>query len=563
MTSPSRSPTPTRAEEEQELSAVLASPAIARSTNLVRLLTFICQKYFDGKADEIKETAIAIQALGRRAEDFDSQVDPIVRVTARTLRKRLGDYYRREGAAHSVQLDLPTGQYVPRFARRESSPGPSPAGAGEPASPSPTSNDATKVAISRPRPILLLGAGSVLLLAGFAIGWWWGARAAVTRSCPPCAGGIWGSPIWSDEFDGASGAAPDARRWAFDVGNNSGWGNGELEVYCAPGSSHPPPCEASHPNAFLDGEGNLVVTAVRTASGTWTSARLKTQGLAEFRFGRIETRMRLPQGTGLWSSFWMLGSDVREVGWPACGSISLMENVPLRPTTNGLGPHMVRSTIHGPGYFGGNGIWQNYTLPSGGRVDDEYHLYGVIWSPQMLQFYVDDPENVFFVRMAGDLPEGGHWVFDHPFFVLISLAVGGQWPGPPDESTSSPARLLVDYVRVYRASTVPGPRMSAKRLALRVGETGTSTVRLSSASGTPRVALSCSGAPENATCTLNPPVVDFSTTGDQTTTLRLATAPRGAGHPEAAPGDYRLRVTAITVSGDTSSVEVPVALAAH
>jgi len=548
-----------RAEEEQELAAVLASPAIARSTNLVRMLTFICQRTFEGKADEIRETSIAIQALGRRAEDFDSQADPIVRVTARTLRKRLDEYYQHEGATHAVRLELPTGQYVPRFVRRAV----------------PVASDVQGTAAvagvpaagpRRTRPGLapLLTAGLAVALAGFGLGWWMGSRGAVAKNCPPCTCGIWGSPVWSDEFEGARGAAPDPQRWAFDVGNNSGWGNGELEVYCAPGSSHPPPCEAESPNAFLDGEGNLVVAARRTPNGTWTSARLKSEGRAEPRFGRIEARMRLPQGAGLWSAFWMLGANIGEVAWPDCGSISLMENVAKRPSTNGLGPHMVRSTIHGPGYSGGNGLWQSYALPDRGRVDDPgYHVYGIIWSPQMLQFYVDDPDNVFFVRTSSDLPRGTRWVFDHPFFIVISLAVGGQWPGPPDETTPSPARLLVDYVRVYRAGMVPAPRLSAAPLVVKVGEAGASAVRLRSSSGSPRVALSCSGAPERCSCTLDPPVVDFSTTQEQTTTLRLSTVAAGADHLMAAPGSHRLRVTAVTVSGDASSIDVPLTVVAE
>ncbi len=563
MTSPTPPTAPTRAEEQQELAAVLGFPPIARSTSLVRLLSFICEKYFGDKANEIRETTIALQALGRRAEDFDSQLDPIVRVTARTLRKRLEEFYRHEGSTHTVHLELPTGQYVPRFVRRDAPPVPSPVLAlAAPSSPSgapPSEGAAAAPRWARSRPAALLLAGLLVSLASFALGRWSGTHGAGAKDRSPCSCGIWGSPVWSDEFNGGSGTAPDPQRWTFDVGNNSGWGNGELEVYCAPGSSHPPPCDSNHPNAFHDGEGNLVIAANRSANGTWTSARLKTQGLADFRYGRIEARMRLPQGPGLWSSFWMLGANIGKVTWPDCGSMTLMENVTMRPTTNGLGPHMVRSTIHGPGYFGGNGIWQNYTLPGGGSVDDaDYHVYGAIWSPQMIQFYVDDPDNVFFVRTATDLPTGGRWAFDHPFFIVISLAIGGQWPGPPDATTPNPSRVLVDYVRVYRAAPVAGPKMSVPALAVKAGETGSATVRLTSTSGTPRVALSCSGAPENTTCALNPPVVDFSTTAEQTTRLTLATtAGGGAGRPTAAPGRYRLHVTAVTVSGDTSDAEVP------
>lgn len=566
MTSEARPPSLTREEEQKELASVLAVPAFARSTNLVRLLTFICEKYFEGKTEEIRETTIAIHALGRRAEDFDSQVDPIVRVTARTLRKRLEEYYRHEGRTHAVQLDLPTGQYVPQFIQRETlppeSPGPTVPFTGAVAAPPATGASPGWL---RWRLGVLLVAGLLACLASFWLGRRMGAtRATASSACPPCPCGIWDAPVWSDEFDSPAGTAPDPAKWTYDIGNSNGWGNGELEVYCAPGASHPPPCDSQHPNSFQDGQGNLVIAATRTASGTWTSARIKTQGLAVFRYGRIEARLRLPQGAGLWSSFWMLGANIQEVSWPDSGSISLMENVSMRPTTNGLGPHMVRSTIHGPGYFGGNGIWQNYTLPDGGRVDDGgYHVYGAIWSPQMIQFYVDDPENVFFVRTASELPTGGRWAFDHPFFIVMSLAIGGQWPGPPDGTTPNPSLMLIDYVRVYRAATVVGPKMSASTIAVKAGATGSSTVRLTSTSGTPRVALACSGVPPNATCTLNPPVADFSNTATQTITLTVGTtSSAGPARALTPAGRYRIKMTAITVSGDASTADVPLTVTA-
>lgn len=534
MTSPAPTTAPSRAEEREALQAVLASPGIARSTNLVRLLTFISEKYFEGRSEEIRETTIAIQALGRRAEDFDSQADPIVRVTARTLRKRLEELYQREGLDHPVRILLPTGQYVPQFVRRSVPPASVP---------------------QQPRSRFALPAATVLcLLAGYGLGRWSGHPALVAPTTPcPC--GIWGSPAWSDEFDGPQGAAPDPARWTFDVGNNDGWGNAELQTYCAPGSAEPP-CDPKAPNAFQDGDGHLVLAALQGPGGRWTSARLKTRPGAELRYGRIEARMRLPQGPGLWSSFWLLGADIEKVGWPECGSISVMENVPMRPATNGLGPYMVRSTIHGPGYFGGNGMWQNYTLPDGARVDDEYQVYGAIWSPQMIQFYAGDPENVFFVRTAADLPTGGRWAFDHPFTLLLSLAVGGQWPGPPDETTPSPARMSIDYVRVYAASRVAGPAMEVAPLSLDAGGTATGNLTLRGTSGTPRIALTCTGTPPGVTCGLNPPVVDFSRTASQTATLTVTAASRLV----AAPGRHSLHVQALTVSGDTSRVEVPLTI---
>ncbi len=570
--SPHRTSEPTREEQRQELARLLEYPGIARSANLVRLLTFVCEKQFEGKTEELRESGIAIHALGRRAEDFDPQVDPIVRVTARTLRQRLADYYRAEGSSHDVELVLPTGQYVPHFVRRK-------AGARlvtETVAPPPVSEAEEAPAASRnaeqpspaarsgrltPKTYRALGL-AFLGLAACALSFWVGraTRASGSGGGAPCPCGIWGSPIWSDEFEGAKGALPDPAVWAYDVGSG-GWGNGEVEVYCDPRSASPAPCSTSHPNAYLDGNGNLVIEA-RRQGGTWTSARLKTMGLHEFEYGRIEARMKLPVGAGLWPAFWLLGANIVQVAWPHSGSITIAENAPDRPDTNGLGPTMVRSTLHGPGYFGGNGLWQNFTLPSGGRVDDDsFHVYGVIWSPEMVQFYVDDPSNVFFVVTPSQLPTGGRWAFDHPFFLVLNLAVGGQWPGPPTASTPDPARILVDYIRHYQPTRVSGPRMAASAIAVRTGETASGTVRLTSMLGTGHVSLSCSGAPAGSQCTLSPPVVDFTSAAAQAVTLTLTTASSsGPSRVVAAAGSYGLKVTAVTVSGDKSTVDVPLTI---
>ena len=148
--------------------------------------------------------------------------------------------------------------------------------------------------------------------------------------------------IWSDEFDGPVNSSPDSSNWKFETGNNNGWGNAELEYYCPP-SNNTSPCSTANPNAFLDGNGNLVIQATKTPSGTWTSARMKTEGLHEFQYGRIEARMKLPPGAGLWPAFWMLGTNIGSVGWPTCGEQDIMEWVPqYTPTTTS-------STVHGPG----------------------------------------------------------------------------------------------------------------------------------------------------------------------------------------------------------------------
>jgi beta-glucanase (GH16 family) len=393
----------------------------------------------------------------------------------------------------------------------------------------------------------------LVLVAASLASFWLGRRSAGREEAAPKPIEVWGSPVWSDEFDGPRGSVPDSATWTYDVGNNAGWGNKELEVYCAALSAMPP-CDPANPNAFHDGDGNLVIRAIRTPAGQWTSARLKTQGLREVHYGRVEARMKLPVGTGLWSAFWMLGADIARTGWPGSGSIDVVENV-----AQGLGPSTIRSTIHGPGYAGVNGMWQDFTLPSGGRVDDAgYHTYGVIWSPRMLQFYVDGPTNVFFVRTASDVPPEGRWAFDHPFFLLLSLAVGGQWPGPPDEGTPNPSEILVDYVRAYEAAPVPAPTLSATPIRVAAGQADTSNIRLSAPIGAGRAYVSCSGAPEHATCSLNTPVVDFTTTGTDTAILTIITkSGSGIGRLVTPRGHYALTVTAVSVSGEISRLSIP------
>ena len=247
---------------------------------------------------------------------------------------------------------------------------------------------------------------------------------------------------WSDEFNGPAGSFPDPTNWTYDVGGG-GWGNAELEVYCAAGS-HAAPCSAATPNVFMDGSGNLVIRAMTTPSGTWTSTRMKTEGLQQFQYGRIEARIKLTVGDGLWPAFWMLGTNIGSVGWPNCGESDLMEWVPQYTATT------TSSTDHGPGYSGGSGIGARYIFPNGGQVDDSgYHTYGVVWSPYEMQFYRDDWTKPFLTVTPTFIPPGSQWVFNHPFFILLNEAIGGNFPKPgPDSSTPSPADMLVDYVRV-------------------------------------------------------------------------------------------------------------------
>ena len=249
--------------------------------------------------------------------------------------------------------------------------------------------------------------------------------------------------VWSDEFNGAAGSLPDANKWTYDVGGG-GWGNNEEEYYCAAGSNSYP-CNSATPNAALDGNGNLVVSAIYNGS-TWTSARMKTQSVENLQYGRIEARMKLPMGAGIWPAFWVLGSNINTAGWPLCGEMDIMESVPQ------FGASKTSSTIHGP-FSGGNGVGSAYVFPNGGTISD-FHTYGVTWSPNQAQFYRDDPNNPYFtIQNTTDIP--GDWVFNHPFFIIMNLAMGGYFPGYTDSTTPNPSVMTVDYVRVYRAPNTP------------------------------------------------------------------------------------------------------------
>jgi beta-glucanase (GH16 family) len=248
--------------------------------------------------------------------------------------------------------------------------------------------------------------------------------------------------VWSDEFDGPDGSGVDREKWVPEVGGH-GWGNNELQFY-----------RDELANAHLEG-GNLVITAIQeryTSGGTtrdFTSARLKTQGTFEQPYGRFEARLQVPFGQGIWPAFWMLGSDIGTVGWPVCGEIDVMENIGREPT-------LVHGTVHGPGYSGANGPGAAYSLPDEAPFADDFHLFAVEWEPEAIRWYVDGVH--FHTLTPADLPASARWVFDHPFFMLLNVAVGGNWPGNPDATTQFPQRLLVDYVRVYRA----GPPVVAR-----------------------------------------------------------------------------------------------------
>jgi len=276
------------------------------------------------------------------------------------------------------------------------------------------------------------------------------AAATVLAAAAPAHAQTW-NLIWSDEFNGTAGAFPDSTKWNYDVGNNGGWGNGESEFYCAAGSNAAP-CSAANPNAFMNGSGSLVIRARRDAAGTWTSTRMLTSGKFSVQFGRIEARMRLVAANGLWPAFWMLGSNIGSVGWPSCGETDIMEWV------DNYGPSVTSSALHGPGYSGGGNIGVQSGFPGGTRVDDpNYHVYGVIWSQDRIQFYRDSITNITRTITPANIPSGTTWAYNHPFFLLLNQAVGGNWFPGPDGSTPAVNDVLVDYVRVYQAGASGPP----------------------------------------------------------------------------------------------------------
>lgn len=232
--------------------------------------------------------------------------------------------------------------------------------------------------------------------------------------------------VWHDEFDGI---ALDTTKWVRETGG-TGWGNGELEFYTD-----------RVENARV-ANGYLVIEARREPFGNraYTSARLKTQGFGAWQFGRIEARIQIPRGQGLWPAFWMLGDNIAQVGWPGCGEIDIMESI-------GKEPARVHGTVHGPGYSGANGITGFYDLPAG-AIADTFHVFAVEWQPGTIQWYVDS--TLYRTVNARDVPGAGTWVFDHPFFIILNVAVGGYWPGNPDTTTVFPQTMRVDYVRVYQ-----------------------------------------------------------------------------------------------------------------
>jgi beta-glucanase (GH16 family) len=257
-----------------------------------------------------------------------------------------------------------------------------------------------------------------------------------------------GTLVWSDEFNTptATTAQPNPAVWAYDTGN-SGFGNHELETYCAWGSTTTP-CSTINPNAYVGSDGYLHIQAQQPSPGIYTSARLKTQGLFSFQYGRIEFRAQVPEAQGFWPAAWLMGNNIATADWPACGEMDVLERVDAAKT-----PDWNEGSIHGTGFTGDTGLGTIFNFPAG-QTAATWHTYGMIWKPNSVAYYIDNPNQPYVTytnpaSLSG--LAGAAWPFDagQSNFILINLAVGGDWPGSPTAATPFSSQLLVDYVRIY------------------------------------------------------------------------------------------------------------------
>jgi len=241
--------------------------------------------------------------------------------------------------------------------------------------------------------------------------------------------------VWSDEFNQTNGSGVDPAKWRYDTGG-LGWGNKELEYYTL------------RTNNCRIEDGHLVIEAQREEfdGQHYTSARLLTLDKASWTYGLVEARIKIPRGQGIWPAFWMLGTNIGSVKWPACGEVDIMENV-------GKEPGMIHGTVHGPGYSE-LGIGGAATLPAGATVADDFHVFAVECEPDRISWFLDGRQ--YFTLTPEQMPDKDGWVFNQPKFIILNLAVGGNWPGDPDDTSTFPQRMLVDYVRVYEKLNSPG-----------------------------------------------------------------------------------------------------------
>ncbi|PWE00149.1 family 16 glycosylhydrolase [Marinilabilia rubra] len=234
--------------------------------------------------------------------------------------------------------------------------------------------------------------------------------------------------IWSDEFNSSS---VNPANWTFEVGTGDwGWGNDELQYY------------TNGDNVEI-ADGKLIITAEKVNDnkerGSYTSTRMVTMNKHEFTYGRIEIRAKLPSGTGVWPAIWMLGSNLSQVGWPACGEIDIMEYV-------GYQPDIVHSTVHTSAGSGGNGSGSSMSLTT---AEEAFHIYGLLWTEESLTFYVDSPDNIVHTYAPASKNDD-NWPFNKPHFFILNVAVGGTWGGAQGiDNSIFPQSMEVDYVRVY------------------------------------------------------------------------------------------------------------------
>jgi beta-glucanase (GH16 family) len=247
--------------------------------------------------------------------------------------------------------------------------------------------------------------------------------------------------VWSDEFDGPAGARVDSTKWSYEAADGCqqgicGWGNNEKEYYT----------DAAE-NIALNGQGQLMIVARRAPAGLtcsygaclYTSARITTRGKMLAAPGRVEARIKLPTGQGLWPAFWMLGHTSPITPWPACGELDIMENKGSQPGTTS-------SAIHGPGYSGATPFAHSNTLGSG-LLSDDFHTFAIEWDSGSVRFFVDGNAHYGVTREA--IEHYGSSILDQQFFLMLNLAVGGHFDGDPQSDAIFPATMLVDYVRVY------------------------------------------------------------------------------------------------------------------
>ena len=267
--------------------------------------------------------------------------------------------------------------------------------------------------------------------------------------------------VWSDEFSGKIDSPPDPRVWNLER-RASGWRNRELQDYVN---------DVEHAHIVADRDATdgkaLQILATSDGPGKYTSARLQTAHKAAFQYGYIEARIRLPYGQGIWPAFWMLGTDITTpgVGWPKCGEIDIMENIGKQPWWG-----RNEGSLHGPGYSGGQSLHGSTTLPDGIFFKDAYHTFAMLWEKNKISFLVDG--KVYETRTPADIP-GKTWVFNHPFFFIANVAVGGNFPGNPDNTTTFPQKMLIDYVRVYqKPGDGPAGNLAQARNTNRPGAVG-------------------------------------------------------------------------------------------